>query len=77
MKADANPDMVKVQFESTVGTSERIDELVKVSDAPSRAELIRRAIRLFGFLLTECDLSAGVEVTRKDGRKVTLMPNLL
>ncbi len=64
---------VKRAFEFTREANGRLERLVAISGESSVAEFLRRAIRTMDFLLTECDMTAGVTVKKKTGETVALM----
>jgi Arc/MetJ-type ribon-helix-helix transcriptional regulator len=63
----------RLQFDFSVEAVERLDNLVSVTDAASRAEVVRRAITLLGHVLTAQNNGSTVIVRRPDGREYQLM----
>ncbi len=51
--ATKTQEKVRLQFEFTLEALARLDALKEVTDAPTRAEIVRRALRLYEWFVNE------------------------
>ncbi|HRH32010.1 MAG TPA: hypothetical protein PLK06_01670 [bacterium] len=70
--AHESNEKTKVQFDLRQADVTRFDSLIPEFFA-TRAEFLRRAIRLIHFLITETDVKRGMTVTMKDGSSKTIL----
>jgi|GEM_PF-4161894 hypothetical protein len=69
--------MHRLQFDAHDEDIKDIDCVVEAIKMASRAELIRKLIRMAAFFVRECDMSYGFEVRLKNGERRTLLPNFI
>lgn len=60
----------KIQFEFSIEALNKLDALKEDIDAPTRADVMRRALRLYEWLVTKVDPDFLVIVQDKEGREV-------
>jgi len=67
-------DRVRVQFDFSKQSLERLDEIVKEVNAATRAEVIRRALTLYTEVLSADQRGAKICFQEKDGKQIHLLP---
>jgi hypothetical protein len=61
----------RLQFKFSIETVERLDQMVDLTDSSSRAEVARKAIRLYDYTVKMLKKGYDLEYT-KDGEKITI-----
>ena len=58
--------MPKVQFEFSERALGRLDEIKEIADATTRAEVVRRALSIYGFLLEKSAAGYTIHLVQDD-----------
>lgn len=81
MRSEAEADMavntqakVRVQFEFTLEALARLDALKEVTDAPTRAEIVRKALRLYEWFVNEARSDNTIMSVDRNGELVSQFP---
>lgn len=67
-------DTVRVQFDFSKQSLDKLDEIVKQVNAATRAEVIRRALTLYTEILEAKQRGAEIHFRETDGSHVKLLP---
>lgn len=73
---DSGTPKVRVQFDFSKESLDKLDELVSTLSAATRAEVIRRALTLFTEVVDADRRGAKIYIREPDGEMVRLMPLL-
>lgn len=73
-KIESSPNKVRVQFDFNKKSLDKLDELVDLVGAGTRAEVIRRALTLFTELLSADQRGAKLMLREQDGQEKELLP---
>ncbi len=65
---------VRVQFEFTLEALARLDAMKEVADAPTRAEIVRRALRLYEWFVNEARSDNTIISMDSNGEIVSQFP---
>jgi len=63
----------RIQFDFSHEAIDRLDEMVRVTDATSRAEVVRRALSLYENMLFRQEKNTEVFLKNPDGTMVQIM----
>jgi hypothetical protein len=69
-KGEKTNSRLRVQLEFSEDAFLRLEALRQAKDAPTRAEVIRSALRIYEWLLEQSEAERIIEVQEKDGRQV-------
>jgi len=65
---------IRVQFEFAPEALARLDALKEVTDAPTRAEAVRSALRFYEWLVNEAKRGSTIMTLDEDGKVVSQFP---
>ncbi|HZR40310.1 MAG TPA: hypothetical protein VFB12_09360 [Ktedonobacteraceae bacterium] len=71
-----NPEQSKqrIQFDFTPDSLRRLEELKRRTDAITKAEVVRNALKLYEWLVTEVDPDYIIEIKDKEGNTLYKIP---
>lgn len=61
----------RLQFDFTLEALERLDRMKEQTQASTRAEVVRNALRLYEWFINDVDLESTIKVFDKDNELVT------
>jgi hypothetical protein len=64
----------RVQFDFSPEALQRLEDIKERIDASTKAEVIRNALKLYEWLITEVDPEYTLEVQDKDGKAIFRIP---
>jgi hypothetical protein len=64
----------RVQFDFSQEALQRLEDLKEQTDASTKAEVVRNALKLYEWFITQIDPSAVIEIQDKDGKPVFRIP---
>ena len=62
-----NKQKERVQFDFAVDALQRLDDIKQKTDATTRAEVVRNALRVYEWLVNEVELDSTITVVNKNG----------
>lgn len=64
----------RVQFDFSQEALKRLEEMQERLDAPTKAEVVRNALKLYEWFINEVDSNAIIEIQDKDGKLLFRIP---
>jgi hypothetical protein len=64
----------RIQFDFTPESMKRLESLKEKTDATTKAEVVRNALRLYEWFVTQIDPTSTVEVKDKEGETLLKIP---
>lgn len=64
----------RIQFDFTPESMKRLENLKEKTDATTKAEVVRNALRLYEWFVTQIDPTSTVEVKDKEGETLFKIP---
>ena len=64
----------RVQFDFSVDALKRLESMQALLDAPTKAEVVRNALKVYEWLLTQIDRDGTIEIQDKDGKTQFRIP---
>lgn len=73
---NAKPENTKqrIQFDFTPESMKRLESLKDITDATTKAEVVRNALRLYEWFVTQIDPTSIVEIKNKEGETLFKIP---
>jgi hypothetical protein len=64
----------RVQFDFSTEAIQRLETLKELTDASTKAEVVRNALKIYEWFVTEVDLEDTIEIQNKEGKAVFRIP---
>jgi hypothetical protein len=64
----------RIQFDFTPESMKRLENLKEKTDATTKAEVVRNALRLYEWFVTQIDPTSTVEIKDKEGETLFKIP---
>ncbi len=74
MNATKTTNKQRVQFDFSPEALKRLETMQELLDAPTKAEVVRNALKVYEWLLTQIDPEATIEVQDKEGKTQFRIP---
>jgi hypothetical protein len=68
------PTKQRVQFDFSPEALQRLEDLKELTDASTKAEVVRNALKIYEWLVTQIDPESTIEVQDKEGKAVFRIP---
>ncbi len=74
MSTKAENTKQRIQFDFTAESMKRLENLKEVTDATTKAEVVRNALRLYEWFVTQIDPNSTLEIKDKEGETLYKIP---
>ena len=64
----------RVQFDFSAEALQRLEDLKELTDSSTKAEVVRNALKLYEWLVTQIDSENTIEVQDKEGKAIFRIP---